>query len=100
MLGRKKNKNVNVRQALNQSGGSLIYRKADEGLYFCGPSSVEICSLLQKVFLSMKISRPFEYARFDDYGAVFVGIKVEVRSDEYPAIASALRLSGLEIDSI
>ena len=48
----------------------------------------------------MKISRPFEYARFDDYGAVFVGIKVEVRSDEYPAIASALRLSGLEIDSI
>ena len=88
---------INVRQALDQSGGHLIYREEDCGLYFCGPVSVDICALLRKVFASLDISRRFEYARFDDFGAVFVGIKVEVRSEEYPVVAAALRLSGMEI---
>ena len=91
-------KKINVRQAIDQSGGHLIYREEDAGLYFCGPKSVQICALLQKVFQSLQISRRFEYARFDEFGAVFVGIKVEVRSDEYPVVASALRLGGMEVD--
>jgi len=88
---------INVRQAIDQSGGHLIYREDDAGLYFCGPASVDICALLKNVFQSLAISRRFEYARFDDFGAVFVGIKVEVRADEYPVVATALRLSGMEI---
>ena len=35
-----------------------------------------------------------------DFGAVFVGIKVEVHPDEFPVVASALRLSGMEISSL
>ena len=81
-----------------QHGGACCDQ--DAGLYFCGPESVQICSLLQQVFKSLKVSRRFEYARFDDFGAVFVGIKVEVHSDEFPVVASALRLSGMEISSL
>ena len=97
---RKYRQKINIRQAIDRSGGHLIYRQQDSGLYFCGPESVQICSLLRQVFKSLEVSRRFEYARFDDFGAVFVGIKVEVRSDEYPVIASALRLSGMEISSL
>jgi hypothetical protein len=42
----------------------------------------------------------FQYARFDGFGAVSVGIKVEVRTKTYPVIESALRLSDMEIDSL
>ena len=97
---RKYRQKINVRQAIDLSGGHLIYREQDAGLYFCGPESVQICSLLQQVFKSLKVSRRFEYARFDDFGAVFVGIKVEVHSDAFPVVASALRLSGMVISSL
>jgi uncharacterized protein with von Willebrand factor type A (vWA) domain len=99
LLGRlrRDDRKIHVREAIDQSGGHLIYREEDLGLYFCGPESVRICSLLKNVFKSLKVDRRFEYARFDDFGAVFVGIKVEVRADEYAVVASALRLSGMEI---
>lgn len=99
LLGRlrRDDRKIHVREAIDQSGGHLIYREEDLGLYFCGPESVRICSLLKNVFKSLKVDRRFEYARFDDFGAVFVGIKVEVHTDEYPVVASALRLSGMEI---
>jgi hypothetical protein len=42
----------------------------------------------------------FQIARLDDFGAVPVGIKVEVRTKRYPVIESALRLSDIEIDSL
>lgn len=42
----------------------------------------------------------FQFARFDDFGAVPVGIKVEVRTRTYLVIAPALRLSDIEIDSL
>ena len=99
LLGRlrRDDRQIHVREAIDQSGGHLIYREEALGLYFCGPERVRICSLLKNVFKSLKVDRRFEYARFDDFGAVFVGIKVEVRADEYPVVASALRLSGMEI---
>ena len=42
----------------------------------------------------------FQFSRLDDFGAVPVGIKVEVRTRTYPVIAPALRLSDMEIDSL
>jgi len=42
----------------------------------------------------------FQFARLDDFGAVPVGIKVEVRTKAYPVIAPVLRLSDIEIDSL
>ena len=46
------------------------------------------------------IEAMFQIARLDDFGAVPVGIKVEVRTKTYPIIAPVLRLSDIEIDSL
>jgi hypothetical protein len=45
-------------------------------------------------------SRSFECARFDDFGAISVGIKGEVSPTECPVIATAWRLNGKDIDSL
>ena len=42
----------------------------------------------------------FQFSRLDYFGAVHVGIKVEVRTKMYPVIAPVLRLSDIEIDSL
>jgi hypothetical protein len=46
------------------------------------------------------IKAMFQFARLDDFGAVPVGIKVEVCTKTYPIIAPVLRLSDIEIDSL
>ena len=42
LLGRlrRDDRKIHVREAIDQSGGHLIYREEDLGLYFCGPESV------------------------------------------------------------
>ena len=50
--------------------------------------------------LDEHIKAYFSICRFDDFGAVSVGIKVEVRTKTYPVTESALPLGDMEIDSL
>ena len=82
------------------AGDQAIYRTRIQSLYFCDPASGQTSHLLEQVFRGMDAARVFERVRIDDLGYFLVGLKVSVTPDEIPVVVAALRLGGVEVESL
>ncbi|MDP6551646.1 MAG: hypothetical protein QGH58_01845 [Arenicellales bacterium] len=82
------------------SSRQALYRPDNSRLYFCDSASGETSDIVAKTLSSLKSPRPLEPVRIDALGALFVGTKVLVKREEFSVVSTALRLSGITVDSL
>ncbi|MBL6917934.1 hypothetical protein OAI74_01130 [Gammaproteobacteria bacterium] len=74
-----------------------IYRKSTHQLYFCDTTGGATSEAVLKSLLALKIQRGVEKVRVDSLGAIYVGSKIRIGTNELPVVTAALRLMGLEV---
>ena len=77
-----------------------FYRAGNHLLYFCDAANGETSDNVANTLSSLQSPRVLKQVRIDALGALFVGIKVIVKPGEFPVVNSALRLSGINVDSL
>ena len=77
-----------------------FYRAGNHLLYFCDAANGETSDIVATILSSLQSPRLLKPVRIDALGALFVGIKVIVKPGEFPVVNSALRLSGINVDSL
>ena len=77
-----------------------FYRPGNHLLYFCDAAHGETSDIVANTLSSLQSPRVLKPVRIDALGALFVGIKVIVKQEEFPVINVALRLSGINVDSL
>ncbi len=77
-----------------------VYRPSTSQLYFCDTVNGDTGRVLARTFESLKVKRSAQRVQVDSLGAIYVGSKVDLFPDELPAVAAALKLTGLKIAKI
>ena len=77
-----------------------VYREGKNQLYFCDTARGETGDVIARSLKSMGVTRSPQRVQVDSLGAIYVGMKVVLHSEELPTVMVALKLEGIRVERV